>query len=132
MSIGSWNPDTPETNTIIDPTWLERFIAWADQDQLHDLSELMEEQEQQSLAGLMQRQQSEWLEIAEQFNDHQLQSLIRFFTIAENLPGWSAGEKSPVIALARTLRKRGHKMDREFLLWIREFNDNRFLPYGPL
>lgn len=132
MSIGSWNPDTPATNTDIDNSWLERFIVWADEDQLQNLNKLMTEQEQQSLAGLMQREQAEWLQVAESFNDHQLQSLIRFFTIAENLPGWSSMEKSPVIALARTLRKRGHKLDRELLLWIREFSDNRFLPYGPL
>ncbi len=132
MSIGSWNPDTPAINTDIDNTWLARFITWADQDQLQKLDELMTEQEQQSLAGLMQLEQAEWLQVAEQYSDEQLQSLTRFFTIAENLPGWSSGERSPVIALARILRKRGHKLDREMLLWIREFSDNRFLPYGPL
>ena len=59
-------------------------------------------------------------------------SLIRFFAVAENLPGWEAGAESPVIPLAKVLRKRGVRLDKELLQWIREVNENRFLPYGPL
>ena len=132
MSIGSWNPNMSEKNTDIDKIWLERFIAWADQNQLQELDTLMKEQEQHSLANLMHKEQREWLQVAELFDDKQLESLIRFFTIAENLPGWTSGENSPVIALARTLRKRNNNLDRELLLWIRRVSNNRFLPYGPL
>jgi len=52
--------------------------------------------------------------------------------VAENLPGWEAGQQSPVIPLAKVLRTRGQRLDRDLLQWLREVNDNRFLPYGPL
>ena len=73
-----------------------------------------------------------WLNAAEALSDDELRHLIRFFAVAENLPGWEAGERSPVIPLARTLRRRGERLERELLQWLREVNDNRFLPYGPL
>lgn len=132
MSVGSWSPEPGLVISDIDRAWLERFISWAENDQLEQLSELMTNEEQQSLAVLMFKDHSEWLHVTEPLSNTQLLALIRFFTLAENLPGWQAGEKSPVIPLARTLRKRGNKLDRELLMWMREANDNRYLPYGPL
>jgi hypothetical protein len=75
---------------------------------------------------------SHWNQVAESHSDDDLLQLVRFFTVAENLPGWEAGETSPVIPLARTLRQRGVKLDRDLLVWIRATNNNRYLPYGPL
>ena len=75
---------------------------------------------------------SAWLEAAETRPDEDLLDLIRFFAVAENLPGWEAGEKSPVIPLAKALRKRGTRLDKDLLRWLREVSDNRYLPYGPL
>ena len=61
-----------------------------------------------------------------------LEALARFFTLAETrLPGWEAGARSPVIALARELRRRG-SMTPELGAWIKAHTDNRFLPYGSL
>ncbi|MGB5325866.1 MAG: hypothetical protein WBN40_10640, partial [Pseudomonadales bacterium] len=60
-------------------------------------------------------------------------ALMRFFTCAEmQLPGWQAGDKSPVIAINKILKRRGHKLDKAMLGWIRQHSDNRFLPNGPL
>ena len=133
MSVGSWNPDAEEAgNQGIDKEQLKRFIAWSEDDQLDQLTDLLSTDEQQTLAPLMQKELSDWSVLAEDYSDSELVALIRFFTVAENLPGWQAGDKSPVIALAKTLRKRGQKLERELLLWIREASDNRFLPYGPL
>ena len=75
---------------------------------------------------------SHWDQVAASHSDDDLLHLIRFFTLAENLPGWEAGETSPVIPLAKTLRQRGMKLDKELLRWIRSVNNNRYLPYGPL
>ena len=88
--------------------------------------------EQQVLAGLMKIDHSTWQRAAAPLGDDALLQLIRFFAVAENLPGWEAGAQSPVIPLAKALRKRGVRLDRDLLRWLREVNDNRFLPYGPL
>ncbi len=73
-----------------------------------------------------------WQKAADTLSDDELLHLIRFFAVAENLPGWEAQEKSPVIPLAKNLRKRGVRLDKALLQWLREVNNNRFLPYGPL
>ena len=52
--------------------------------------------------------------------------------MAENLSGCEANDKSPVIHISRLLRRRGYRLDKELLLWIRDVNKNRFLPYGAL
>jgi len=57
---------------------------------------------------------------------------IRFFTLLEKrLLGFETGPKSPVIALARALRKRGEYPD-DLTAWIKVNTDNRFLPHGSL
>lgn len=56
----------------------------------------------------------------------------RALTLAEEtIPGCEAGAKSPVIALARTLRARGD-YPHDLTPWIRRVSSNRFLPYGSL
>ena len=62
----------------------------------------------------------------------QLADWLRVLTLAEeSIPGCEAGPKSPVIALARTLRQRGDYPDG-LTAWIRSVSRNRFLPYGSL
>lgn len=56
----------------------------------------------------------------------------RALTLAEEaIPGCEAGAKSPVIALARTLRARRDYPD-DLTPWIKRVSSNRFLPYGSL
>ena len=134
MSIGSWDPaaESAAYHQQIEPEILDRFIAYSRDDRLQDLEQLITGDESQVMAGLMQIEHSAWLEAAESRPEDDLLDLIRFFAVAENLPGWEAGAKSPVIPLARALRNRGHRLDRALLQWLREVSDNRFLPYGPL
>jgi hypothetical protein len=73
-----------------------------------------------------------WHNASEDLSDDEVLHLIRFFAAAENLPGWEAQETSPVIPLAKALRKRGVRLDKPLLQWLRQINNNRFLPYGPL
>ena len=61
----------------------------------------------------------------------QLLALIRFYTLAESLPGWEAGARSPVIPMVAELKKRG-EYPADLGVWIKERTDNRFLPYGSL
>jgi hypothetical protein len=132
MALGSWDPGLEQSTSgfTIDNTVLEHFIALADQ--LDQLATVLSADEQQLHAPLMQQDQQAWTSAAEGISDEDILKLIRFFTVAEKIPGWEAGEKSPVIYLARALKKRGQKIDRELLLWIKAHSDNHFLPYGPL
>lgn len=62
-----------------------------------------------------------------------LEPLLRLFTRAERLPGWEAGERSPVIPLFRHWRAQvGDDARRALVAWIRANSDNRFLPHGSL
>lgn len=134
MSIGSWDPtaDAAAHDIDIATGTLQRFIQISQTGQLEQLEQLITGDEAQVLSGLMTLDSAQWLAAASPLSDEDLLHLIRFFTVAENIAGWEAGEKSPVIPLAKTLRKRGARLDRELLQWIRSVNDNRFLPYGPL
>jgi hypothetical protein len=134
MSIGSWDPDAEAAaQTItIDAAQLQRFIKISKTDGLARLEDTFQAGESQALSGLMQLDPAPWLAIADTLTDEDILHLIRFFAQAENLPGWESGQKSPVIPLAKTLRKRGSRLDKELLRWLRSVNDNRYLPYGPL
>ena len=133
MALGSWDPDAAQSAAAvsIDPSRLQQFINWSQQQKLDELETLLGD-DSQSLAGLMRLDSEAWLQAVEDLSSEDIAQLVRFFAVAENLPGWEAGDKSPVIPLARILRQRGDKLDRDFLLWLRPVNKNRFLPYGPL
>jgi hypothetical protein len=134
MALGTWDPDAEKAAEAvqIDLHQLQQFIDWSREDTLAILHELISGPDSQTLAGLMHLDTTHWQQVAEGYSDEDLHHLVRFFTVAENLPGWEAGETSPVIPLAKVLRKRGNKLERDFLLWMRSVNNNRYLPYGPL
>jgi hypothetical protein len=134
MSLGSWDPDADVAadNIALENATLEKLAELSRAGQLDSLEEQLAPDERQRLAGLMSIESEQWLVAAQELSDEQLLHLIRFFAVAENLPGWEAGDRSPVIPLAKTLRKRGQRLDKELLLWLREVNENKFLPYGPL
>ena len=134
MSLGSWDPKLGVTDStqLLQPSLLQRLIDFDRHDNLSQLEQLLSDDDKQRLAPLMKLDHSLWLDAAQPLAEAGLLHLIRFFAVAENLPGWEAGAKSPVIPLARTLRQRGARLDKSLLQWLREVNDNRFLPYGPL
>lgn len=134
MSLGTWDPKvgSEDNELLLQPALLHRLINYDREDQLSQLEQLLSDQEKQSLAGLMQIDHNTWRTAAEPLSEDDLLHLIRFFAVAENLPGWEAGADSPVIPLAKSLRQRGARLDKPLLQWLREINDNRFLPYGPL
>ena len=134
MSLGSWDPDLQPggADLLGQPGLLQRLMGYDLAGQLDRLDQLLSGEDKQLLAGLMTIEHEAWRATGEALQDGELIHLIRFFAVAENLPGWEAGVKSPVIPLAKVLRKRGVRLDRELLQWLREVSDNRFLPYGPL
>ncbi len=134
MSLGTWDPSLASTDNenLLNADTLNQLIGYDQENQLHQLDERLSTDEQQRLAALMTVEHEAWQAVAEPLDDAAVMHLLRFFAVAENLPGWEAGAQSPVIPLARVLRKRGARLDKPMLQWLREVNDNRFLPYGPL
>ncbi len=134
MSLGSWDPSAQSAAAAVSltPALITELAAYSSDDHLDDLTSLLNGDRSQVLSGLMHLPAADWEAHTEGVESATLLHLIRFFAVAESLPGWEAGERSPVIPLARTLRRRGEKLERDLLLWLREVSDNRFLPYGPL
>ena len=134
MSLGSWDPaaDAQAQHLQLAPHTLAQLVAYSVNDQLNPLDQHLSGDKSQALSGLMKVDHSAWLKASETLSDEEVLHLIRFFAVAENLPGWEAQEKSPVIPLAKVLRKRGVRLDKTLLRWLREVNNNRYLPYGPL
>ncbi|MEP1472727.1 MAG: hypothetical protein ABJK20_04400 [Halieaceae bacterium] len=134
MSLGSWDPDADAAaqNAAIVPETIDKLVAFSRNEQLGELETLLDASESQTLSGLMKVDHALWQKASEPMSDDDILHLLRFFAVAENLPGWEAGADSPVIPLARTLRGRGQRLDKDLLRWLREVSENRYLPYGPL
>jgi len=139
MALGTWDPtiDADNSELLLTSSLLNRLIGYAcedveREDRLIRLEQLLSEEDKQRLAGLMKVEHERWRAAAEPLPDADLLHLIRFFAVAENLPGWEAGAGSPVIPLAKVLRQRGARLDKTLLQWLRQVSDNRYLPYGPL
>ena len=61
-----------------------------------------------------------------------LEALIKIFTLGEmNYASWAAGDKSPVIALVKELKRR-EAYDSSVTKWVKAHTTNRFLPHGSL
>ena len=134
MSIGSWDPDagSPIDAPALNSELLQSLVLYSKDGLLDSLIEAMPEADKQRLAGLMQIDHAHWSNAVEAFDNEAIIHLIRFLAVAEKLPGWEAGAKSPVIPLAKVLRRRGARLEKSQLLWLREVSENRYLPYGPL
>ena len=132
-TVGTWEPGAaPPTAPDVDFLW--RAIALCRAGQLEEIESALSAADQRDYAALMRLDNADgsaWEAAATHFDAGELQDLIRFFTIAEmRLPGWRGDARSPVIALARVLRRSGAPPDRELMLWIRAQSDNRYLPWG--
>lgn len=124
--IGVWEPRGPAK---LDEARLQHYIALFATAVPTDLGEVMSEDDINADAGLMQLPESAW-QLAESLDDAGLETLVRFFTLAEmQLPGWEAGKQSPVIYLVRIMKARG-SFTPELRKWIKANTDNRYLPYG--
>lgn len=124
--IGVWEPRRPAK---LDEARLRHYITLFANADPADLGAAMSEDDIKADAGLMQLTESEW-EKADSLDDADIESLVRFFTLAEmQLPGWEGGKQSPVIYLVRIMKSRG-SFTPELRKWIKANTDNRYLPYG--
>ncbi|MBH80725.1 MAG: hypothetical protein CMQ49_09485 [Gammaproteobacteria bacterium] len=127
MSVESWDPDSaPRHITSAD---LQRLLKAANALESPDFG--LNGVEISDLAALARHPQVDWTPVAAGLDDAALVALVQLYTLAEKLPGWEAGAKSPVIVLAAQLRERG-VYPEDLTAWIRANTDNRFLPYGNL
>lgn len=131
MSVESWNPKGPEVR--LDEAVVGRFLDAAGR--LEEPRFGLDRVASGELAPLARHRSGEsadWAAAAAPLTDAQLVALIRLFTLAEaTLPGWEAGDASPVIPLAAELKRRG-TYPADLTAWIKANTDNRFLPYGNL
>ena len=131
MGLGQWTP-TAKKLSDIDHTVLNQFISWVESDQLSQLAVLLTDEQVQQYAAFMQFSEQTWQVACQDYASSSLETLIKFFTVAEQLPGWSAQKNSPVIWLNRLLNKKGKRLSAEDLLWIKAHSDNQFIPNGSL
>ena len=102
MSLGSWDPkiEARSTELLLESDLLRRLIAYSHEEQLAQLEQLLNANDKQRLAGLMKIDPLIWQTAAEPLLENDLLHLIRFFAVAENLPGWEAGATSHIITPA--------------------------------
>ena len=74
---------------------------------------------------------TDWRSAVAGLDSNEIVALVKLFTLAERLPGWEAGARSPVIPMAAELKARGDYPE-DLTGWIKSRTDNRFLPYGSL
>ena len=134
MSLGSWSPSSAQQaqNLQLSDELLQQFLQLHHNNHYLDLSRHLNAQQQEQLAPVMSLDAECWEAATTSLNDDDVIALMQFFTLAENLPGWEAGEQSPVIWLGKVLKKRGTGINKELTLWIKKHSDNRFLPHGSL
>lgn len=133
MSIGSWTPESSSSSdSAISQDFLQRALHIVDNDQIHSLMDALTEEEKAQYS-IMHCETQPWSDALKGYDNDKLIKLIKFFALAEmQLPGWQAGENSPVIAINRYLVSQGDKLDKSTLLWLREHSTNRFIPNGAI
>lgn len=125
--VGTWDPGDRVTLSGRHLECVRRAAT-----RLEDADFGLDEAELALLAPLMSLDADQWETAAREEDALELVAWIRFLTLAEaRLPGFEAGAKSPVIPLARVLRRRG-EYPADLTAWIRAHSDNRFLPHGSL
>ncbi len=139
MNTEMWDPNagtssnSDTSNYQLDNDFLKWIVDTYKIDDLSHFKTLLTEVEIKKHRDIMFLTKEVWFEALENFNDVELIALIHFFTLAAvHFNNWHAEDKSPVISIAKLLRKRKHSLDKKLLIWIKNNNKNKFLPFGPL
>ncbi len=127
MSVERFDPR--DVGRAVDPEAVARLRQAAEQLDADDFG--LSAAEVADLARLARHPEADWEAPLASLDSDTLLALLRLYTLAEALPGWEAGAKSPVIPMAAELRRRGDYPEA-LTAWIKSNTDNRFLPYGSL
>jgi hypothetical protein len=129
MSVGVWKPGGGAESRVVDAALLGRFSQLADglsgamEAGMLDAAELANEN------WVMTAGPTAW-EAAGALDSDTIISLVRLFTLLEEqVSGWDAGNKSPVIPLVKILKERGD-FEAGLRKWIKSNTKNRYLPHG--
>ena len=128
-SLSAVHTFDPNRSARPDAVTIERILRASNESDQPDFG--LSSEEVQKFAPLMRLETALWREVIARLDDQSLVALVRFFTLAEQLPGWLAGERSPVIPLMSELRAR-NAVPADLGSWIRSNSENRFLPWGSL
>ena len=132
MTTGSWDPQAASVVSL-EAGKLAGFAALATDSALTSINECLDEDDRQWLALVMSSSDLNWQEAVATLDVDELLRLILFFTAVEmQVPGCKAGVNSPVIPLNKIRKKKGQRLDKNQLAWIKQHSDNRFIPNGPL
>jgi hypothetical protein len=125
MSVDSWQP--VQAPSKLKENDLNQLMTLA-----HDFNEDSDFTAHLSwIQPLAQADRKIWAQSIQNLPQVALIELIRMLTIIEQQQGWNLGEKSPVIALFKQLRKVAG-IDKPLVSWVKKHSDNKFLPFGPL
>lgn len=127
MSVERFDPR--DAGRAVDAEAVARLRQAAEQLDADDFG--LSAAEVSDLARLARHPEADWEAPLASLDSDTLLALVRLYTLAEALPGWEAGAKSPVIPMAAELRRRGDYPEA-LTAWIKSNTDNRFLPYGSL
>ena len=129
MSVGVWKPGGDAESRVVSPVLLDRFrqlaneLSGAVDAGMLDAAELANEN------WVMTAGPTAW-EAARALDSDTAISLVRLFTLLEEqVSGWEAGNKSPVISLVKILKERGD-LEADLRKWIKSNTKNRYLPHG--
>tara|TARA_B110000503_G_scaffold42441_1_gene69508 strand:- start:123 stop:521 length:399 start_codon:yes stop_codon:yes gene_type:complete len=129
MSVGVWKPGEEAKSRVVDPALLSRFselangLAGVVDAGMLDTAGLANEN------WVMTVGPTAW-EAARAVDSDTVVSLTRLFTLVEEqVSGWEAGNKSPVIPLVKVLKERGD-FEADLRKWIKSNTKNRYLPNG--
>ncbi|MFP6806268.1 MAG: hypothetical protein VB957_03655 [Pseudomonadales bacterium] len=126
MSVGVWEPSKSSSFSLELVRGLLGDISNID---LEAIADAMGEDFINSNSKLMTLTWERW-KVVDVLSDADMETLIRFFTLAEmQLQGWKGGNQNPVIYLVRILKSRD-AFTPELRKWIKKNTDNRYLPYG--
>ena len=129
MSIGVWKPSGNDESRVVNAALLDRFMLLAGGLSGKIDASMLEAAELANENWVMTSGPSAW-EIARALDSESAISLVRLFTLVEDqVSGWEAGNKSPVIWLVKVLKERGD-LEADLRKWIKSNTKNRYLPHG--
>jgi len=136
MTIESWSPNEQHSADNVSAEQVNALLAIIGEKDRKALQDFMHGDIKDELAefvNLKQKSAMQWQESLTAIDNNQALSILYFFVLAEKaFDAFHAGEKSSVIGIYKILKKRGFKLSKEELQWIKTNSDNRFLPNGPV
>jgi len=129
MSVGVWKPSGDDESRVLSPALLDRFLLLADGISGRIDASMLDAAELANENWVMTSGPRAWA-IARELDTESAISLVRLFTLVEDqVSGWEAGNKSPVIWLVKVLKERGD-LEADLRKWIKSNTKNRYLPHG--